>query len=197
MKRVGLFGGTFDPIHTGHLIIVQAVYEKTGLDSVVFIPSANPPHKEGPDIMFTPEERYSMISAAICGNPHFEVSDIEMKRTGPSYTIDTIREFKASGKTDIDLAFIVGRDNLYEISSWKDPLSIIRECRIIVAERPYHDTREIPGWLSDHIEIVSVPLVDISSTVIRSRIREGKSIRYMVPGPVADAIEHKLGMHGI
>lgn len=188
MKKIGLFGGTFDPIHTGHLIIAQAVFENTDLDTVIFIPSASPPHKST-DVMFSAEQRSRMISLAIEGNPHFEISDIEMNRKGPSYTIDTIYDIKEAMKPDSDLSFIVGRDNLYEICTWKDPYAIVEECRILVADRPGIETGEIPDWLGKKVELVKAPLIEISSSDIRSRIREGKSIRYLVPDPVADVIE--------
>ena len=187
MKKIGLFGGTFDPVHTGHLIIAQSVRESLGIDSIIFIPSARPPHKNT-DIMFTPEERYSMLSAALEGNPHFLISDIEMKRQGPSYTIDTIKEIKSSVAPNTELYFIVGCDNLVEISSWKEPQAIISECGIVAAGRPGHENDTIPGWLMNAITLVHTPLIDISSSDIRARIREGKSIRYLVPDAVFDCI---------
>ena len=189
MKKIGLFGGTFDPVHTGHLIIAQSVRESLGIDSIIFIPSARPPHKNT-DIMFTPEERYSMLSAALEGNPHFLISDIEKKRKGPSYTIDTIREIKSTVAPGTDISFIVGRDNLVEISGWKDPHSIIGECGILAAGRPGHENDTIPGWLKDAVNIVPTPLIDISSSDIRARLREGKSIRYLVPDAVFEFIEN-------
>ena len=187
MKQIGLFGGTFDPVHAGHLIIAQSVLEELGLDTVLFIPSAHPPHKQS-DIMFSPEERFSMLARAIQGNPRFRVSDIEMNRQGPSYTIDTIREIKSTLSADTALSFIIGRDNLFEISAWKEPFAIIGECRIIVAERPVGAADPIPDWLVDSIELVRVPLIEISSSDIRARIRTGRSIRYLVPDAVLDMI---------
>ena len=187
MKQIGLFGGTFDPVHAGHLIIAQSVLEELGLDTVLFIPSAHPPHKQS-DIMFSPEERFSMLARAIQGNPRFRVSDIEMNRQGPSYTIDTIREIKSTLSADTALSFIIGRDNLFEISAWKEPLAIIGECRIIVADRPVGAADPIPDWLADSIVLVRVPLIEISSSDIRARIRTGRSIRYLVPDAVHDMI---------
>ncbi|MFC1574116.1 nicotinate-nucleotide adenylyltransferase [Candidatus Latescibacterota bacterium] len=189
MKKIGLFGGTFDPVHTGHLIIAQSVRESLGIASIIFIPSARPPHKNT-DIMFTPEERYSMLSAALEGNPHFLISDIEMKRQGPSYTIDTIKEIKSTVAPNTEIYFIVGRDNLIEISSWKEPHSIIEETRILAADRPGHEDDTIPGWLMNAVKLVHTPLIDISSSDIRARIREGKSIRYLVPDAVYKLIEN-------
>lgn len=183
MKNIGLFGGTFDPIHMGHLIIAQAVQETLSLDTIVFIPSARPPHKDA-DIMFSPEIRYTMIEHAVMGNETFTVSDSEMKRSGPSFTIDTIRELKATAGNNSDFLFIVGKDNLYEIDKWKDPKGIVDECRIIAADRPGSEDRAVPEWLLGKLETVQVPLIDISSSDIRRRIRAGLSIRYLVPEPV-------------
>ena len=188
MTKIGLFGGTFDPVHIGHLIIAQSVHENLSLDITLFIPSAYPPHK-GTDIMFSPETRYAMLSRAIEGNPHFEVSDIEMKRKGPSYTIDTIRELKTTLTEDTELTFIVGRDNLPEISMWKEPDSILEECRFVIADRPSVNKIDIPEWMNGRVASVNVPLIDISSSWIRSRIRSGKNIRYLVPDVVSDMID--------
>jgi len=187
VKQIGLFGGTFDPVHVGHLIIAQSVLEQLSLDTVLFIPSAHPPHKRA-DIMFSPEERFSMLARAVQGNPHFRVSDIEMNRRGPSYTIDTIRQIKSTMSGDTALSFIIGRDNLFEISTWKEPRAIIGECRIIVADRPVGAADPIPDWLVDSIVLVRVPLIEISSSDIRARIRTGRSIRYLVPDAVLDMI---------
>ena len=121
------------------------------------------------------------------------VSDIEMTRKGHSYTIDTIRVIKDSMPPFIELAFIVGRDNLFEIETWKDPQAIFDQCRIIVADRPFTNRKDIPGWLKKKVELVKVPLIDISSSDIRRRIREKKSVRYLVPDTVADIIEEKYG----
>ncbi len=190
MKQIGLFGGTFDPVHIGHLIVAQSVLEQLGLDTVLFIPSAHPPHKRT-DIMFSPEERFSMLALAIQGNPHFHISDIEMNRRGPSYTIDTIRQIKSTMSGDTSLSFIIGRDNLFDISTWKEPRAIIEECRIIIADRPVSDGDSIPEWLMDSIELVRVPLIEISSSGIRARIRAGISIRYLVPDAALDIFEKK------
>ena len=191
MKQIGLFGGTFDPVHAGHLIIAQSVLEELGLDTVLFIPSAHPPHKQS-DIMFSPEERFSMLARALQGNTRFRVSDIEMNRQGPSYTIDTIREIKSTLSADTAFSFIIGRDNLFEISAWKEPHAIIGECRIIVADRPVDAADPIPDWLVDSIVLVRVPLIEISSSDIRARIRTGRSIRYLVPDAVYDMIVHPI-----
>ena len=188
-KKIGLFGGTFDPVHIGHLIIVDSVRELKNLDMVIFIPSASPPHK-GREIFFTAEERFRMLSLAVQDDPGFIVSDIEMKCKGISFTIDTIREIKADLAPETDISFIVGLDNLYELTTWKDPCNIVRECRLLVAKRACDRCGEIPDWLKDNSEMVDVPLIDISSSLIRQRIMDGKSIRYLVPEVVAAEIQN-------
>ena len=188
MRKIGLFGGTFDPVHIGHLIIAQEIYQQCDLDKIIFIPSARPPHKSS-DIMFTAQERFRMLSSVIQNNPDFEVSDIEMRREGFSYTIDTILEMKAVMPAETDFYFIVGKDNLFEINTWKNPSAIFDQCTVIVADRPYYDNREIPEKFHDKVRFINVPLIDISSSDIRRRIREKKSIRYIVPEPACTAIQ--------
>jgi nicotinate-nucleotide adenylyltransferase len=190
-EKIALFGGTFDPVHHGHLIIAQAVIEEAGLDRVIFVPSAHPPHK-GSDIMFTAENRYKMITSALHGSPNCMVSDIEMKRKGPSYTIDTIREFKSILPSKTEVFFLMGMDNLYEMESWKNPVDIITECIILAADRTCQKSGIIPDWLQGRLQRVRVPLIEISSSDIRRRIREGKSIRYLVPEAVNEMIEKIL-----
>ena len=186
-RTIALFGGTFDPVHTGHLILAGAVHEVLNLESVVFIPSARPPHK-GPRLMFSAEKRYLMLCAATAGDPRFAVSDIELKREGPSYTVDTIRQFRESLPQEKALAFIIGMDNLYEMASWKDPRAIISECRLIVMRRPCVEECPVPEWLRESVEFVESPLVEISSSDIRARITEKRSIRHLVP----DAVVHMI-----
>ncbi|MFC1693323.1 nicotinate-nucleotide adenylyltransferase [Candidatus Latescibacterota bacterium] len=187
-KKIGLFGGTFDPVHIGHVIIAGSILEQKNLDSVIFIPSAHPPHKDY-TLMFSPDDRFRMISMAVQDDPRFAVSDIELQRAGPSYTIDTIHEIKETLPSGTDMSFILGMDNLHELSLWKDPHNIVRECGLLVARRVCDQDREIPDWLKNYVEIVDVPLIEISSSDIRKRIKNGKNIRYLVPDSVLDEIE--------
>ncbi|MBN1292295.1 MAG: nicotinate-nucleotide adenylyltransferase [Candidatus Latescibacteria bacterium] len=193
MIKIGLFGGTFDPVHIGHLIIAQEIYELCNLDKIIFIPSARPPHKSS-DMMFTARERFQMLSSVIENNPCFEISDIEMKRQGFSYTIDTILEMKSILPVDTEFYFIVGKDNLFEINTWKNPLDIFDHCTVIVADRPYCDKKKIPDEYLDKIRIVNVPLIDVSSSEIRRKIRAKKSIRYIVPEPALITIRDKFAI---
>lgn len=184
-ERICLFGGTFDPVHLGHLIIARAVLEAAGLDRMVFIPSARPPHKGG-DMMFDAAARFAMLERAVGSDPQFSVSGIEMRRPGPSFTIDTIREFKTLAP-GAGLSFLVGRDNLAELPSWRDPEAILAECAVLVAERSCDD-RAVPAWVLERVRPVRVPIIEISSSDIRARIRAGKSIRHLVPETVETMI---------
>jgi len=186
-RRIGIFGGTFDPVHNGPLIIADALHERAGLDKVLFVPSARPPHK-GSEIRFSAEERLHMLMLAIDGDPRFSVSDIELRREGPSYTIDTIRENKRSLGGGTEVLFIVGMDNLYEIGMWKNPKGIVDECRILAARRVCDIDGKVPEWLMKRVIVVDAPLVEISSSDIKKRLREGRSIRYLVPEVVRKAI---------
>ncbi len=179
-EKIGLYGGTFDPVHNGHLIIAASVLEARGLDRVIFIPSARPPHKSR-DIMYHASARLEMLERATEGDSRFSVSDIELKREGYSYTIDTIREMKASLSENTELFFIVGFDNLFEIELWRQPEDILGECFVLAATRVCDSGAEIPGWVRERVDIVEVPLIEISSSDIRARLREGRSVRYLVP----------------
>jgi nicotinate-nucleotide adenylyltransferase len=187
-RSVGLFGGTFDPVHTGHLIIAEFLREKAGLDRIVFVPAALPPHKPA-ERMFDAGERCRMLQAAIAGNPKFALSDIELLRDGPSYSIDTVREMKATLPEGTRLVFIIGRDNLLDMDKWKDPQALVAESTLLIADRICNCPFEVPGWLAGRFELVRSPLIQISSTDIRRRIREGLSIRYLVPDVVREIVE--------
>jgi nicotinate-nucleotide adenylyltransferase len=185
---IGLFGGTFDPVHTGHLIIAELIRQEKNLDSIIFIPSARPPHK-GAEIMFSPEERMEMLSLATKSNPRFHISDIELARRGLSYTIDTIYQMKDALPAGTELYFILGQDNLYEIETWKNPQEIINICKILIAPRQCGREKKIPEWLRGSVEMVAVPLIEISSTEIRRRLKIGLSIQYLVPDPVFEYLQ--------
>ena len=191
-ERIGIFGGTFDPVHNGHLTIARSVFESERLDRMVFVPSARPPHK-GDDIMFSAAERLHLLALALAGTPSFEVSSIELDREGPSYTIDTLHEFKALYPPGTALFFVVGKDNLFEIDTWKDPRGILEACTVLVADRSCRASGA-PAWIEARVRFVRTPLIDISSSEIRKRIRDGLDIRHMVPPAVADEIERMRGV---
>jgi nicotinate-nucleotide adenylyltransferase len=187
---VGLFGGTFNPPHLGHLIVAEEVRQTFSLDIIVFVPSARPPHKESSPVI-DPRHRFTMTRLAIENNPRFEISDVELKRRGKSYTIDTIKEFKTLYGADIELFFIMGGDSIFEIETWKKPEELFRLCRVIVTTRPGFDLAKIDDRFGDKIIRADVPRIDISSTDIRHRVGTGRSITYLVPDKVEEYIQRE------
>ncbi len=182
-EHIALFGGTFDPVHAGHLIVAAAVYERLGLDAVLFIPSANPPHKHD-DVMFSAAERFAMLKIATADDPRFRVSDVELRRNGPSFTIDTIRQVRRELNLTTRPLFLIGWDNLSELASWKDTDAILAEALVVAVARGGCESQPVPAWLAGRVETVPAPAVEVSSSDIRRRIREGLSIRYLVTEPV-------------
>ncbi len=184
--RICLFGGTFDPPHIGHLLIAQTVCEAEHFDKIIFIPAYQPPHKTE----ITPvDDRLKMLKIAVKGNPNFEISDIEIKRGGVSYTIDTVKAVKKELGTDKkDLFYLIGSDSLLNFHNWKDPKNILDECQVIVAIRPGFRPSDIPSWILHRIQFANIPRFEISSSNIRHRWVENKTIRYMVTLPVWDYI---------
>lgn len=193
MKKYGIFGGSFNPIHYGHLMICEYIKEEMDLDKVIFIPTGNPPHK---DLGVSAEDRYEMVRLAISPNPDFEISDIETTRVNLSYTVDTIRELKKIYKEE-KLYFLIGLDSLFQLKTWKKIDDLSQEIEFVVALRPgYIDKEEINreiDFLRDNfgtrINLIKTPLYEISSTDLRDRIHEGKSLRYLIPKKVLDYIE--------
>jgi len=176
--RIGILGGTFNPVHTGHLILAEEAREKLGLDKVIFVPAFLPPHKDNADITAACE-RLEMMKLAIKDNRYFSVSDTEIKRSGRSYTIDTIREFKEKYPQD-ELYFIIGSDLLKYLEEWKDLRRIIEMVKFIAATRPGYPLEKIPSY----IKTMAIRAVDISAFEIRRAIKENKSFRYLVPEAV-------------
>ncbi|MFR6152031.1 MAG: nicotinate-nucleotide adenylyltransferase [Peptoniphilus sp.] len=193
MKKYGIFGGSFNPIHYGHLMICEYIKEEMGLDKVIFIPTGNPPHKE---LELSAKDRYEMVRLAISPNPDFEISDIETTRVKKSYTVDTIRELKKIYKEE-KLYFLIGLDSLFQLKTWMKIGDLSQEIEFVVALRPgYLDKEEVNkeiDFLRENfgtkINLIKTPLYEISSTDLRDRIREGKSLRYLIPKKVLDYIE--------
>ena len=176
--RIGIFGGSFDPIHHGHLILARAAREELGLDRVIFIPANMSPHKTETKPS-TAQDRLAMVQRAIADEDGFAASEMELLRPPPSYTVETLRELKVRHPGD-DLVLLIGADNVAKFETWREPDEIREHAQIAVLDRANH---EIPhGWT------VVRRLVDISSTDIRARIQAGKSIRYLTPGSVCDYI---------
>ena len=176
--KVCLFGGTFDPPHLGHLIIAQTIFEAENFDQIVFVPAYQPPHKNGMKISPV-DQRLEMLNIAIKENPNFIMSDLEIERKGLSYSIDTIMEYKKQNNlSSNELFYLMGSDSLRQFKQWKDPKMIIDESRVIVAIRPGFRPSDIPNWILAKIQFASIPRIEISSTTIRERWGNDKTIRY-------------------
>jgi len=190
VKRIGIFGGSFDPPHIGHLIIAELTQGQLLLDEVIFVPAFVPPHKTG-DHASTPLDRLRMTKLAVRGNPSFRVSDIEIRRKGVSYTVDTVRTFKRRHRS-ATLFLIIGGDSLAQFWSWKAPDEILADASLAVYARPGCKIKR-GGHLDARIHHVRGPLLQISSTEIRKRIAARKSVRYLVMESVRSYIaRHRL-----
>lgn len=185
--HLGVFGGTFDPIHIGHLIVAQEVSERLGLERVLFVPARVSPLKRG-RTLFTAEQRYEMVSAAIADDPRFEPSAVDLQRPAPSFTTDTLRLIAAQQPSDAVLHFIMGIDSLLTFAYWHRPDEIIALARLAVISRPGYVVdieeldRAVPG-LAGAIDLIETVQVGISSADIRRRLRQGQAVRYLVAEP--------------
>ncbi|MDF1590246.1 MAG: nicotinate-nucleotide adenylyltransferase [Desulfobacterales bacterium] len=221
MKRIGLFGGTFNPLHIGHLLAADEVCKKFPLDHIYFIPSATPPHKE-PEVLAGADDRLAMIRLAIADYPLFSASDVEVSRPGPSFTIDTVRYYKSNLPEEIDLYLIMGFDAFLELHTWKSYLNLLKLISFIVMSRPCKAFSQSPrGWkileeylsrqISDRYRfsperscydhpdnpslfLMDINLTDISSTRIRRSIKTGLPIDRQVP-PVVDTYIKTKGLY--
>ena len=203
-RKVGIMGGTFDPIHVGHLVLAEDVRDAFGLDEVLFIPAAQPPHKGGVATA-SAEHRYIMTELATASNPHFIVSRMELDRKGPSYSWLTVTELQQQYGAHADFYFITGSDAINLLDEWHRGKDLLACCHFIVSVRegvPLDEARlarSFGALAKEHIHRLATPALEISSTDIRARIRRGASIRYLVPAAVADYItkeglylEHEL-----
>ncbi|SHN85861.1 nicotinate-nucleotide adenylyltransferase [Desulfitobacterium chlororespirans] len=193
-KRIGIMGGTFDPLHYGHLVAAEMARHEFALEKVIFIPTGNPPHKVGRRVT-SPGDRYEMVKRAVRDNRFFEVSDLEILREGYSYTVDTLKDMHELYPQH-ELYFITGADAFREIFTWREVQSVLSLSHFIGASRPGFDPhefleelkRDYPEFLP-HMHLFDVPALAISSTDIRSRVKEGKPIRYLLPESVRLYIE--------
>lgn len=183
--RLGLFGGSFDPPHLGHLAVAQDVFEALRLDRLLFVPAGNPPHK--PDQPLAPAPlRLGMVQALVAGDDRFEVSEVELSRSGPSYTVDTLRHYCELHPRG-ELFFIMGADQAADFQGWHEPEAVKQLATLVVMAREGSPVPQGP------FTEAPVTRLDISSSTIRARIREGRSIRYLVPEAVREIIEsHRL-----
>ena len=197
MRRIGVLGGTFDPVHYGHLVIAEDAFAYLRLDTVLFVPAFRPPHK--PPGSYSPfEDRAQMLRLAIARNPHFQLSLIEAERGGPSYTVDTLRQLQRELGPEVALYLIIGMDSLASILSWCCPAEMLTLCRIVVAERAGYQVdlsaleAGLPG-LRDTLELIDTPELSISSTDLQERLQRGLPIRYQLPAQVEAYIrKHRL-----
>ena len=201
LSRVGIFGGTFDPVHNGHMIIAEQVAEALRLSRVIFVPGGTPPHKPASSVKAGPEDRFEMVEAAIRGNGKFYVDRVEIEAGRAMYSVETvplIRERWESSRGE--WFFITGADEVSNLLSWKEPDKLLEEAVMIAATRPGYDIsnlghleRELSNF--DHIIPVECTRVDISATGIRRMLTEGRSVRYLVPEG-AYKIIHDRGLYG-
>lgn len=180
--RIGIFGGTFDPIHHGHLIVAAEAYDRLDLEELIFVPTAIPPHK---DAEVTPaEHRLEMVRAGISHDARFRVDDVEVQRGGRSYTVDTLTELSRR-LPDAELFFLLGVDQFRDFARWKDPEGILRLATLAVMAR---DGETPDPDAPYHAVSITVSRIDISSTILRARVSRGDSIRYFVPDAVIEII---------
>lgn len=197
--KLAIMGGTFDPIHYGHLVTAEAARIQYGFDHVIFVPSGQPPHKTGKYITAA-AHRYVMTVLATMNNPFFRVSPFEVERGGPSYTIDTVKFFFDQYGDKAKLFFITGADATQEILTWKAVPELLSICQFIAAARAGYCFRELDRVIDalgragrERIHCFATPEIDISSTAIRQRLKEHKSIKYLVP----DTVEHYIYNQGL
>lgn len=195
-ERMILFGGSFNPVHFGHLITARAAAELLGAERVMLVASLHPPHKLEAE-MPPAEMRLRMLRAAVDGDPLFEVSDIEIRRGGTSYTVDTIGEFRGRLGDEMELVWLIGADTLPELAGWHRTEDLVKLCRLVTLRRPGSEVPDLSALRArigdeavDRLtaDIIETPMIDISATDIRQRVGEGKPIRYLTPEPVVRLI---------
>ena len=193
--KLAVMGGTFNPPHLGHLICAEEVNDRFKFDKVMFIPSARPPHKDNNEILDA-QHRYTMTVLATKDNPRFEVSRIELDRPGRSYSIETVRQLREIYGQDTEIYWIVGADAILEMFIWKDIDELLTLCRFIAISRPGYDLSQADSRFMERVQVFQTTDVDISATEIRRRVKQGKSIKYLVPPKVENYIyENGLYRH--
>ncbi len=197
--NIGIIGGSFNPIHIAHLIIADRFVDQMALDYCYFVPAYRSPFKAGDHLLAPPEARLAMVQSATQQHPKFQVSDVELKRGGISYTVDTVRYFR-DAYSDSEISLLIGSDQAVEFVRWKDWQDICRLAQLCIVRRPFLLTPEMEERMSDLLTVdgrppvwIGAPLLEISSTDIRKRVREGKSINYLTVKSVRDYIaQHDL-----
>jgi nicotinate-nucleotide adenylyltransferase len=181
--RIGIFGGTFDPVHHGHLVVAADACDALELDLLLLVPAGRPPHKEGTGA--GAEHRLRMLQAAVAGDERFEVDDLELRREGPSFTVETLRHLRERW-VDADLFFLMGADCLPDLATWREPHAIARLATVVALSRAGELGQPA---VAIPFERIAVTRVDISATAVRQRIAAGRSVRYLLPESVRDIIE--------
>ena len=193
VRKIGLMGGTFDPIHFGHLFIAEAARVACELDEVIFFPNNLPAHAGGKSVNANAETRYELMCLGIADNPHFRGSRIEIERPGKSFAFDTIQEFQRELGGDVELYFIIGADSMRDLLTWYRGAELFKLCRFVAATRPGFDGAAAIAALSDEqksrVISLEVPGLHISSTDLRARVAAGEPVRYLTPEPVRERLE--------
>ena len=191
-QRIGVMGGTFDPIHHGHLVAASEVGQVFALDEVIFVPTGQPYQKDSRQVS-SAEDRYLMTVIATASNPRFSVSRVDIDRPGETYTIDTLRDLRAERGPDVELFFITGADALARMISWRDADELFRLAHFVGCTRPGHRL-SLTGLPADRVSLIEIPALAISSTGCRERVREGEPIWYLVPDGIVQYIS-KRGLY--
>ncbi len=201
MRRIGVLGGTFDPVHYGHLVIAEEVYATLQLSEMVFLPAGQPPHKTNVGITAA-EHRLKMLELAIASNPHFTISRVDLDRPGPSYTVDTLQLLRKQWGEHAAIYFIIGGDSLEDLLSWHNPAGILEQLTHLVAvRRPgYNESEAYFDWLESRLPgikqrllVVDTPQFDISARDLRTRVAEGRPIKYQTP----ESVESYIVQYGL
>ncbi len=195
IARLGIMGGTFDPIHYGHLRIAEAAREALGLSHVVFVPAGQPALVKSHQVSEA-EHRAAMTALAVSSNPAFSMSRVEIERAGPSYALDTVRAL-AGNAAPGELYFITGADALLDLHRWREPEALLRECHLVAVARPGVDMAAFreggAGWLAGKVSLLPAPGLEISSTGLRESVRAGRSIKYLTP----ELVEAYIARHNL
>lgn len=193
-RRIGIYGGTFDPVHLAHLVLAEQCRDQARLDEIWFVPAHYPPHKMSVTIT-SPRQRREMLEFAIAGHEHFRISPVELDREGPSFTVDTL-ELLTSQHPDVEWSLLIGADSLHDFPTWRHPERITQLARMVVVNRghePLPDLQTYRNRFGDVWDVVTMPGLDISASEIRQRVQQGRTIRYLVPR----AVEVYIHQHGL
>lgn len=198
-KRIGICGGTFDPVHHGHLISAECIRHQYKLDRIIFIPTGMPPHKKLINVTDA-EHRFNMLCRAIETNPFFSVSRIEIERPGFTYTVDTLNQMMREFDDETKLFYIIGADVVHDLLTWKEYKKVFALCEFIAALRPGYKKQDFEEAAQNlrlnykaRIHLAKIPLIEISSTLVRERVKNNESIKYLVP----EGVEEYIAEHGL